>query len=144
MGAGILTLLCLGGVGVFISLYDEATETKSTAPDAVVVSFLQAYLVDRDDQEASFHTCRSGADLNQMAALREEFVRREEGFGVKVVVRWEELTVTGNGDERRAVSAKLLIIGTSNGETRSQRIESWTFDVAEDDGWRVCGASEAT
>ena len=55
MVAGIVALLCLGGIGVFISYYDEATKIERTSPNAVVIQFLQAYLVNRDDQEAALH-----------------------------------------------------------------------------------------
>jgi len=142
MGAGILALLCLGGVGVFISLYDEATKINRVDPDAVVDSYLRAYLVKRDDEEAGLFTCRSGADLTSVTTLREELVKREQDFGVQVVVTWSTLTVTGAGDERRSVSTELTIAGTSNGQTQSRRSEPWSFEVVEDDGWRVCGANK--
>ncbi len=142
MGAGILALLCLGGVGVFISLYDEATKINRSDPDAVVDSYLRAYLVDRDDAEAELFTCRSGANLTAMTVLREEFVQRERDFGVQVAVTWSTLILTGSGDERRSVGTELTIAGTSNGQTQSRRTEPWSFDVVEDDGWRVCGATK--
>lgn len=142
MGAGVLALLCLGGIGVFISLYDEATEIKRTEPDAVVDGFLRAFLVNRDDQEESLFVCRSGADMTPLAALRDEIVQREANFDVTVVVTWDSLIVTGEGDERRAVSTDLTIAGTSNGQTQSRRVESWTFGVVDDDGWRVCSADK--
>ncbi len=141
LGAGILTLLCLGGVGVFISLYDEATEIKRAAPDAVVDSYLRAYLVNRDDDEAALFACRSGADVSSIAALRSEALKREQDFDVKVVVTWSSLAVSGSGDERRTVTANLTIAGVANGNTQSRRTESWSFDVVENGGWRVCGAS---
>ncbi len=142
LGAGILTLLCLGGVGVFISVYDEATQIKREAPDAVVDSYLRAYLVDRNDEEAALFTCRSNADLTSVTGLREEFRKREQDFGVRVVVTWSTLTVAGSGDERRSVTANLVVAGVANGQTQSRRTEQWSFDVVEDDGWRVCTASK--
>ncbi|HTF12102.1 MAG TPA: hypothetical protein VK659_28420 [Asanoa sp.] len=54
--AGVLTLLCLGGVGVGINLYDEATAIDRENPDVVVSSYLRAYLVDRDDAAAKLYT----------------------------------------------------------------------------------------
>src|SRR4051812_30462253 len=45
MGAGILALLCLGGVGVFISTSEEATKIQRAEPCTVVEQFLRAYLV---------------------------------------------------------------------------------------------------
>jgi hypothetical protein len=143
MGAGILALLCIGGAGVFISLYDSATEIKRAEPDAVVDSYLRAYLVNRDDQEASLFACRSGAGLAPLATLREETVKREEGFGVKVAITWSTLIVTGEGDKARAVSTELTIKGTSNGQTRSQRKEAWAFGVVAEDGWRICSAGKS-
>ena len=40
---GTMALLCLGGVGIFIAVYDKATEIKRTAPDAVVDNFLDPW-----------------------------------------------------------------------------------------------------
>lgn len=141
MGAGILTLLCLGGVGVFISLYDEATEIERAEPDAVVDGYLRAYLVNRDDQETALFTCSSGAALAPVTALRDEFKQREDEFGVTVVVTWSALVVGGSGGTR-TVATDLTIAGTSNGETRSRRTESWSFGLVEQDGWRVCSAEK--
>jgi hypothetical protein len=140
MGLGIMALLCLGGVGVFVSLYDSATAIKRSAPDAVVDSFLRADLVDRDDQEVALYTCKSGSDFAEISALRTELINREKNFNVKVVVSWSSLTVTGSGNDRRSVTTDLIIAGTKNGETQSRRSEPWEFGLVQDDGWRVCSA----
>jgi hypothetical protein len=142
MGLGIVVLLCLGGVGVFVSLYDNATAIKRTAPDAVADSFLRAYLVDRDDQEASLYMCKSGGDFAALSALRTESINREKQFSVKVVVTWGSLTVSGTGDERRDVATGLIIAGTKNGEVQSRHTESWQFGLIQNDGWRVCNATK--
>src|SRR5690349_11180446 len=91
MGLGIVALLCLGGVGVFVSLYDSATEIKRSAPDAVVDNFLGAYLVNRDDKEVALYTCKSGGDFAAISGLRTELINRERNFGVTVVVSWGSL-----------------------------------------------------
>ncbi|MFI7596763.1 hypothetical protein [Actinoplanes sp. NPDC049681] len=142
MVAGITALLCVGGVGVFISLYDEATEVKRTAPDAVVDGFLRAYLVNRNDQQASLFTCKSGADLAAVSALRGETVSREKSFDVTVNVSWSTLTVSGAGEENRSVTTDLVISGSSNGNSISRRSETWRFALTNEDGWRVCSASK--
>jgi hypothetical protein len=138
--AGVVGLLCLGGVGVFVSLYDEATEIKRTAPDAVTDNFLRAYLVNRDNKESSLFTCRSGADLTALSALREEMISREKNFQVKVSASWSTLTVNDDGTGRKIVSTNLIISGSSGGNTLSRRNESWSFIVLDEDGWRLCGA----
>jgi hypothetical protein len=142
MGLGLMALLCVGGVGIFVALYDGATKIERTAPDAVVDNFLRAYLVNRDEKEVALYACKSGADFSQLATLRSEMVSREKNFNVKVIVTWGGLTVTGSGDERRSVATDLIISGSSQGETRSRRMESWTFGVVDGNGWRVCSAAK--
>jgi hypothetical protein len=141
MGLGIIALLCVGGVGILVSLYDDATQVKRSAPDAVVDNFLAAYLQGRDDAEAALYTCRS-ADLAAIAALRAELVKREADFHVTVTVSWRSLIVTGSDPAQRSVGADLVIRGTANGQALSSRTESWTFAVVDVDGWRVCGAAK--
>src|SRR5690242_8005353 len=104
MLAGIVSLLCLGGVGVFIASYDEATKIERTSPDAVVDQFLRAYLVNRDDKEASLFTCKSDPDLSGVSALRTELTQREAKFSVNVNVSWSSLTVSGTEPGRRSVA----------------------------------------
>ena len=140
MVAGFLALLCLGGVGVVVSLYDGATKIKRTSPDAVVDNFLGAFLVERDDKEASLYECKSGADLTAISGLRNEMVQREKDFHVTVSATWETFTVSGIEDGKKSVSTDLTIAGSSNGNTQSRRTERWAFDMVDQDGWRVCGA----
>jgi hypothetical protein len=142
MGAGILALLCLGGVGVFISFYDEATKIERSAPDAVVDQFLRAYLVNRDDQEASLFTCKDGLDLTAISALRTELVAREKEFDVTVNVSWSTLTVSGTEADRRTVTTDLVIAGSRGGEALSKSSEPWSFALADADGWRVCNTAK--
>jgi hypothetical protein len=142
MGLGLIALLCLGGVGVFVSLYDGATQIKRSAPDAVVDNFLRAYLVNRDDNEVALFACKSGADFGQLATLRTEMVNREKDFNVKVTASWTSLTVSGSGNDQRSVATDLIISGSSNGDSLSRRTESWTFGLVNEDGWRVCVAAK--
>jgi hypothetical protein len=142
MGAGILALLCLGGIGVFISFYDEATKIERSEPDAVVDQFLRAYLVNRDDKEAELFTCRSGLDLTAISALRTQLIEREKEFDVTVSVSWSTLTVSGAEEGRRSVATDLIIAGSSGGNSLSRRSEAWSFALVDDDGWRVCSTAK--
>lgn len=138
LGAGILGLLCLGGVAVVVSLYDEATEIKRTAPDAVVDSFLGAYLVNRDDNEAELYQCESGGDFAALSAYREEMTRLEKDFTVGIRASWSSLTVNTNGS-RGTVTAEVVRTSTDQGRDSS----NWQFGVIDQDGWRVCSAIRA-
>lgn len=139
-----MALLCLGGAGVFVSLYDNATKINRSAPDAAVDDFLRAYLVDRDDKEASLFECKSGGTFTEIASLRTEMVTREKNFDVKVSVSWGPLPVTAVDQTHKSVAASLTISGASNGDTISRRTDQWTFGVVDEDGWRVCTAAKAS
>jgi hypothetical protein len=143
VGAGVLALLCLGGVGVAVLLYDDETKIERTAPDAVVDNFLRAYLGDRNDDAASLYSCKSDGDLTAISNLRDEMISRERDFGVKVSASWSALTVTDVDATHKTVAADLVIAGSANGNTVSRRTESWSFGVTDQDGWRVCGATKA-
>ncbi|GLY97069.1 hypothetical protein [Actinoplanes sp. NBRC 103695] len=141
MIAGIAALLCLGGLGVAVSLYDDATEIKRDAPDAVVDSFLRAYLVDRDDKQAELFMCEAQPKLAAISALRDENVKREKDFGVSVGVSWSSLLISGSGSQR-LVTTDLTIAGRRDGQTQSRRTETWSFHLVDNEGWRVCGANK--
>jgi hypothetical protein len=142
--AGLVALLCLGGVGAFVTLYDDATKIDRSAPDVAVDNYLRAYLVNRDDTQAALFSCQSKEGLSPMSELREELVRRERDFDVKVNVTWSSLTVTEVGAARREVNTGLTIAGSANGQPRSRRTEGWAFDVVDEGGWRVCGATKVS
>ncbi|XVU25165.1 hypothetical protein ACQPZJ_49625 [Actinoplanes sp. CA-054009] len=141
VGAGILALLCLGGVGVAVLLYDEETKIDRAAPDQVTSSFLRGYLSNRSDEESALYTCKSGAKLEAIEALRNEMIQREQKFGTSVSAVWESLSVSG-GDQTKSVEVDLVISGSANGKQVSSRTESWSFTLVDEDGWRVCGANK--
>lgn len=136
MVAGVVALLCMGGVGVAISLYDDATQIKRTDPDAVVDNFLRAYLVNRDDESASLYQCKSGGDFTQIAGYRADIVSREKRFSVGIRVTWSTFTVATSGPSG-TVTTDLIKTTTDQSGRLSN---SWQFAVVDQDGWRVCGA----
>ena len=144
MAAGILGILCLGGVGVAVLLYDEETKIERTAPDAVADNFLRAYLLNRDDQEASLYSCGSEADLGEISSLRTEILNREQHFDVKVSVSWSTLTLADVDQLHKSANTDLVIAGSSGGRVVSRRTETWSLGLADNDGWRVCSARKTS
>ncbi|GGO12850.1 hypothetical protein [Micromonospora parathelypteridis] len=142
--AGVLAVLCLGGLITGLVLYNRAAAPDRSAPDVVVDNYLRAFLVDRNDARADLFTCKRGADLQAVQDLRVETEQRESKFGVTVRVSWGPLTRTpSSGGE--SVGTTLTIAGSADGVPRSSRREDWTFSVVEDDdGWRVCGGTRAS
>ena len=132
-----MALLCLGGIGVFISFYDEATKIERSKPDAVVDQFLRAYLVNRDDDEAELFTCKQGLDLSRLDAFRTDIQSREQRFTIGIRVDWASLTVSSAGG-RTTVSTDIRRIISDGSERTTDR---WQFAMVDDDGWRVCSAA---
>lgn len=133
---GLMILLCLGGAGAFIVLYDEATEIKRTSPDAVVNDFLGAYLRDRDDNAARFYQCDSGSDLAQLTSYRGDTTQREQQFSTRISFSWAIVSMNV-GKTKGTVSADVTRTIAGRGGRDSS---SWQLAVVEQDGWRVCGA----
>jgi hypothetical protein len=138
MGAGILALLCLGGVGVVVALYDGATEIKRTAPAAVADSFLRAFLVNRDDKEAALYMCKSGGDFSRIEAFRTDILSREQRYSIGIRASWTSLTVVIEGD--KATVSTDIVRAISDGSERTS--DRWQFSLVDHDGWRVCGATQ--
>ncbi len=131
-----MALLCLGGVGVFISYYDEETKIERTEPDAVVDNFLRAYLVNRDDQEAALFTCGSSPDLTNINAFRSGIQSREQRFSISIRVEWGSLSVAPEGN----VTTVSTDIRRTIADGSERLTDTWKFTVVDEDGWRVCGA----
>ncbi|WP_232344667.1 hypothetical protein [Actinoplanes awajinensis] len=137
LGAGVMALLCLGGVGVIVAVYDNATEVKRSDPSAVLVSFLGAYLADRDDKESTLFTCKENSDLSRLSSFRDEIKKTEGKYSVGIMVNWKNLTVQTSGTRATATADIIRTISGGAEET----FDPWKFEMIDDDGWRVCSAS---
>ena len=137
MGAGILALLCLGGVGVAVSLYDGATAIKRSEPDAVADNFLRAFLVNRDDREAMLFMCKSGGNFSQIDAFRADLLSREQRYSIGIRVSWSSLNVSTE-DGKTTVSTDVIRTISDGSERTADR---WQLVMVDQDGWRVCGAN---
>jgi hypothetical protein len=131
---GALALLCLGGASVAYVLYDRATAPDRSSPDVAVVSFLQAFLVDRDDTTAKLYACGDLSQLAELRALREDLQSREKRFMTTFRVSWEILDVR----EERGSAEVSVTLTVTNGTDYD--LQPWRVVTLLDDGWRVCGA----
>lgn len=135
---GVVALLCLGGAGVALVLYDEATKIDRGSPAVAVDNYLRAYLIQRDDAQAALYACEGASVLPQLQALRSDVESREKSQTMSVNFSWSSLAVTMNGE--RATVRTSIERAVSDG--LEQIADPWSFDVADQDGWRVCGATK--
>ncbi|MBQ1035723.1 hypothetical protein [Micromonospora sp. C81] len=140
--AGVLALLCVGGVIAGYVLYNRAAAPDRSAPDVAVDNYLRAFLVDRNDARAALYTCERGAQLEALDALRADLLEREKRFAVTISVSWARLNDQKQGDNA-AVEVTLIISARVDGINQSDR-QPWRFETKNDDGWRVCGGTRAS
>ncbi|MCW3813126.1 hypothetical protein ONA91_01455 [Micromonospora sp. DR5-3] len=136
--AGVLALLCAGGAVVGFVLYDRATAPDRSAPDVVVASYIQAFLVDRNDTKAQEFTCERQNDLGGLRSLRDDLVAREKRFATTISVSWGALSVQQSGDVA-LVEVDLIISAFVDGISQSDR-QGWRFETKRSDDWGVCAA----
>jgi hypothetical protein len=140
VGAGVLALLCLGGVGVGYVLYDRATEPDRASPEVSVAGYLNASLVERSDARARLFECDRG-EFAAIHSLQDDVEFRERSLGITMSVSAENLRVEKEDPRSAVVSADIRRSATVDGALQSV-VDRWRFTLVNEDGWRVCGAEE--
>jgi hypothetical protein len=139
VATGVVALLCLGGVGIGVTLYDRVTKIDRGSPDAAAAQYLTALLVRRDSQRASLLTCPN-ADVSQARALLDEMTRRERDLNVGISVNIENLVVSQRTDATAHVSADVRRSATVDGVGQSL-VDRLLMTVRDQGGWRVCSVT---
>ncbi|MEV4119404.1 hypothetical protein [Micromonospora sp. NPDC049645] len=138
--AGVLALLCLGGVATAYVWYNRAAAPDRSTPDVVVINYLQAALVSRDANRAKLFTCDGAvASVDKFAA---EVVAREQELGVSFSINIEDVAVSESASDA-VVTAVVRRSATIDGIHQSLA-DRWRFDVEDRDGWRVCSGSQVS
>ncbi|MEU4551607.1 hypothetical protein [Micromonospora violae] len=140
--AGVLALLCLGGVATAYVWYTRASAPDRSAPDVVVDNYLRAFLVDRNDTRADLFTCEDGSQLEALRALRADLLAREQRFATTITVSWGSLAVQKQG-EVAAVEVTLIVSARIDGMNQSDR-QTWRFDTQFADGWHLCSGTRVS
>lgn len=136
--AGMVALLCMGGIGMAYALYDKVTAPDRSAPDVAVDSYLRALLVERDDVKARLYLC----DSPQVAALeqlRHDLQSREKKYETTISIHWGALE-THITDESAVVTTELKLTALVGGSAPTE-FQRWSFEARQKNGWRVCSAS---
>lgn len=139
---GALGLLCVGGLGVGFFLYRQVSEPDRSTPTVVVRQYLDVVLNERDDQRARLFTCRSDAGLESVRQLRNDIQAKEAQYHVTVRTSPEDFNAQQSGASAR-VSARLRLSVSANG-TFQEQLQTWSFSLRKESGWRVCGARQTS
>ncbi|WTY52667.1 hypothetical protein OG617_11965 [Micromonospora sp. NBC_01412] len=118
-------------------LYERATTPDRSAPDVVVVSYLQALLVGRDQNRATLFTC--GDRMPAIEAFRDQILAKEKELDVSISVNIENVSVARGGSSNAIVDAVIRRTAQVDGVQQSLT-DNWRFELFEQEGWRVCTA----
>ncbi|MGW3604420.1 hypothetical protein [Micromonospora sp. NPDC005161] len=139
--AGVLALLFLGAAVTAYVLYDRASTPDRSAPDVVVVNYLQAALVSRDPNRAKLFTCDGAVpSLEEFGA---QMVRREQELNVSFSINIENVAVSKVGPTDASVTAVIRRSASIDGVQQSLA-DTWRFDVQDREGWRVCAGARVS
>lgn len=135
-----IPLLCVGGIPLAFHSYDTATRPDRSAPDAVVHSYLQAFLVDRDDASARQLVCPSPSGLKAIQDYRSTIEAGEQRAGQSVSFTWVEAAVASAGPDAASVDVRIIatIGGVASGGGQS---DLFTFTTHAADSWCVASAT---
>lgn len=136
--AGVLALLCVGGVATALVWYNRASTPDRSTPDVAVINYLQATLVSGDPNRAKLFTCDGAVPLvDEFAA---DVVSREQELGVSFSINIEDVVVTETVGTDATVIAVIRRSAAIDGIHQSLA-DRWQFDLSNRDGWRVCAGS---
>lgn len=135
VAAGVIALLCLGGVGMAVALYDNATTLTRAEPDATLDNYLREFLIERNEVTSESLECSDDAGLEPLRAFRADVESREEAFGVSIMISWGSLAVAPVGADRMVTTDITRSVANAQ-----QAVQRWQFTLVDEDGWRVCDA----
>ncbi|MEW1584201.1 hypothetical protein AB0283_01955 [Micromonospora vinacea] len=136
--AGVLALLCIGGVATALVWYNRASTPDRSTPDVAVINYLQATLVAREPERAKLFTCDGAVpSVDEFAA---DVAGREQELGVSFSINIEDVVVTETVSSDATVIAVIRRGATIDGVHQSLA-DTWQFDLKDRDGWRVCAGA---
>jgi len=121
--------------GAMLLTYHEATKIDRSNPEVVLIRYLDATFERRDPAIASLYTCSNPGNLAPINGLQADLDRREKEFGVSITV-----TNGAMAQDRSLITTTLTMEAFKDGGRNSRWTESWRFRMADEGGWRVCGA----
>jgi hypothetical protein len=136
---GVLSLVCVGGLGVAYHLYDKATAPNRSAPDVTLAHYLQSFLVEHNDADANQYVCSDQSGLAPLRTFRSG-IEPKAGLA-QISVGWAEGDVSFPETDLASVPVSLTL--DVGGGAQNETV-SWTFELRHDRDWCVSSALETS
>ncbi|MGY0232617.1 hypothetical protein [Longispora urticae] len=132
-GLAVIVAVVVAG-GIALNVYDQQTKIDRSTPTLVVSQLVDAMFTERDESAVARFSCKK-SDLGALRALLADLKEREQRFDTKFRVAATNLKQAGSSTVEADLA--LSVMGTEDAQ-------HWTFDTANQDGWRVCSARKVT
>ena len=131
----------LGNAGGRPHAGTSTAPADTRAPDEIVDAYLRERLVDRDAVAAAGLQCKSPS-LSALDAEVGEMVSRESAFAVRITTTWGDLVVHNGPPPSVDLDLTVTAAAAGSAAASERHSESWTFRLAAENGWKVCGATK--
>ena len=134
---GVAAVLSLGALAVVLVPAANAADS----PELVLRRYVQATLADHDGAAAAALTCRA-AQLDVIGRWEQDLAARERRFDLPPL-HVDVSAYTGSRSGRRITAfTEIAVALVVDGQLQQRRTRAYTFVLVQQDGWKVCGASE--
>jgi hypothetical protein len=130
---GFLVVLGVLAGGALLLFYDRTTAIDRSTPQVAADQFLDAALVLRDPDRVALFICD---EWSAQAAVAQAGAPTDP----RVVMSWGDSTVTVAGRAAIAVIDVRFTVRDDGG--LHEDVQTWTLQLEDDDGWRVCSLSK--
>ena len=126
-------VLGAAAAGTLFYFYDKATAIDRSTPEVATQQFLNATLVEKDPAKAGLYVCDSWSGSLAIAVANPP--------AGDVTTTWGDPLVTTSGASA-TVTVSVQFSISAGGGAAVRDIQSWTLDLEDQDGWRVCSLTK--
>jgi hypothetical protein len=140
---GIVVVVILIAGGYIFSVSQKASH--QTSPTEAVDSFLDAALNERSTDAVEKYLCDKKIIKQQVSSLIGDLKDYQTKNPTNTVnYLWTSPKLTTKHDDRAGVTSSVTARTIINGATSDAPAQIWTFDMANQSGWKVCGLKMGT
>jgi hypothetical protein len=127
------SVIILGGaVGVFV--YNRATAVDRSTPVVSADAFMNAVAVEEDPQRVGLYTCAAWS-------ATDAFTETTRLIDPQARTTWDTFVVVSQSESAAVIDARVRF--RYPGEVAASGEKTWRFQMANEQGWRVCSVTPA-
>ena len=138
LGAFALVVCLAFGIAGYV-LYERATRLDRSTPVVTVFQYVDAVFEVRDDGQAELFECKKSTGRAALNVLLDDLKAREQRYSIRITVSVTNFAESVEGSKAQVQADLLIDVPEADGKP-SRSNQRWSFDLRDEDGWRVCSA----